>query len=185
MTRQKRQTALWPLPLLLDRLPELNVSDPFYFKTDADFFANHWRTSTYAGYLIGQGAIRQMLEQDEDEHFGRGTLIFTGASASLRGKAKFSAFASAKSGLRTMAQSIAREFGPQGIHVAHVIIDGVIDGQFVRNAGGNLAKLWIKSKGSDGALDPQAIADAFWMIHLQPRSAWMHEMDLRPFKEDR
>ena len=90
------------------------MSDPFYFKTDADFFANHWRTSTYAGYLIGQGAIRQMLEQDEDEHFGRGTLIFTGASASLRGKAKFSAFASAKSGLRTMAQSIAREFGPQG-----------------------------------------------------------------------
>jgi len=172
-----------PLRLAVHNMAAPNMPHGF-LKTDADFFANHWRTSTYAGYLIGQGTIRQMLEQDEDEHFGRGTLIFTGASASLRGKAKFSAFASAKSGLRTMAQSIAREFGPQGIHVAHVIIDGVIDGQFVRNAGGNLAKLWIKSKGSDGALDPEAIADAFWAIHRQPRSAWTQEMDLRPFKEE-
>lgn len=155
-----------------------------FLKTDADFFSNHWQTSVYAGYLMAQGAIRQMREQDIDAPYGRGTLIFTGASASLRGKARFSAFASAKAGLRNMAQAVAREFGPEDIHVAHVIIDGVIDGQFVRNAGGNLAKLWLKSKGNDGALDPEAIADAFWMLHRQPRNAWTHELDLRPFKED-
>ena len=169
-----------PLRFAVHNMAAPNMPTEF-LKTDIEFFETHWRRATFGGFLAAQAVVRQMLKQ-KGEH--RGTLIFTGASGSLRGKAKFSAFASAKAGLRAMAQSIAREFGPQGIHVGHVIIDGIIDGQFVRDAGGNLAKMWIKSKGKDGALKPDEIAKAFWMLHCQERSAWTHELDLRPFKED-
>lgn len=169
-----------PLRLAVHNMAAPNLPTEF-LKTDIAFFETHWRRATFAGFLVGQAAVRQMLTQ-QGPH--RGTLIFTGASGSLRGKAKFSAFAAAKAGLRAMAQSIAREFGPQGIHVGHIVIDGVIDGQFVRDAGGNLAKLWLKSKGENGALKPDEIAQAFWMLHTQPLSAWTHELDLRPYKED-
>lgn len=169
-----------PLRFAVHNMAAPNLPTEF-LNTDTEFFETHWRRATFGGFLVGQAVVRQMLKQDGDH---KGTLIFTGASGSLRGKAKFAAFASAKAGLRAMAQSIAREFGPQGIHVGHVVIDGIIDGQFVRDAGGNLAKMWIKSKGEDGALNPDEIAKAFWMLHEQQRSAWTHELDLRPFKED-
>jgi NAD(P)-dependent dehydrogenase (short-subunit alcohol dehydrogenase family) len=111
---------------------------------------------------------------------GRGTVIFTGASGSLRGKAGFAQFAAAKAGLRMIAQSMAREFGPQGIHVTHVVIDGGIDGERLRSRVPDM----IKERGEDGLLGIDAIADAYWHIHRQPRSAWTQELDLRPFKEN-
>lgn len=169
-----------PLAFAVHNMAAPNLPTAF-LDTDVEFFQTHWQRAALAGFLIGQATVRQMLTQ-KGPH--RGTLIFTGASGSLRGKEKFASFAAAKAGLRAMSQSIAREFGPQGIHVGHVVIDGIIDGQFVRDAGGNLAKMWLKSKGKDGALKPDEIAKAFWMLHTQERSAWTHELDLRPYKED-
>jgi NAD(P)-dependent dehydrogenase (short-subunit alcohol dehydrogenase family) len=106
-------------------------------------------------------------------------MIFTGASASLRGKPGFAHFAAAKAGLRAIAQSMAREYGPHGIHVAHVVIDGGIAGE--RLLSRNLRLL--EERGEDGLLGIDAIAEAYWQIHRQSRSAWTHEIDLRPFKE--
>lgn len=169
-----------PLRFAVHNMAAPNLPTGF-LDTSSEFFETHWRRSVFAGYNVGQAVVRQMLTQ-QGPH--RGTLVYTGASGSLRGKAKFAAFASAKAGLRAMAQSIAREFGPQGIHVGHVVIDGIIDGQFVRDAGGDLAKTWLESKGKDGSLKPDEIAKAFWMLHSQELSAWTHELDLRPFKED-
>ena len=108
-----------------------------------------------------------------------GTIIFTGATASVRGGAGFSAFAGAKFALRALAQSMARELGPKGIHVAHAIIDGAIDTAFIRD---NFPERY-KLKNMDGILDPDAIADAYFMLHSQPRSAWTQELDLRPWIE--
>ena len=105
---------------------------------------------------------------------------FTGASGSLRGKAGFSAFASGKGALRMMVQSIAREYGPLGIHVGHVVIDGVVEGEKVQTRFPG----YIESKGKDGALKLSAIADAFFAMHDQHRSAWTQELDIRPFKEE-
>ena len=110
---------------------------------------------------------------------GRGTIIFTGATASMRGGSGFAAFAGAKFALRALAQSMARELGPKGVHVAHSIIDGAIDTAFIRDNFPDRYKL----KEQDGILDPDAIADAYWSIHTQPRSAWTHEFDLRPWME--
>jgi NAD(P)-dependent dehydrogenase (short-subunit alcohol dehydrogenase family) len=106
-------------------------------------------------------------------------LLFTGATASLRGGAAFVAFAAAKAGLRSLAQSIAREYGPQGVHVAHVVIDGGIDGERLRTSAPQRAA----EAGADGLLDPEAIAETYWQLHQQHRSAWTHELDLRPYKE--
>ena len=110
---------------------------------------------------------------------GRGTVVFTGASASLRGKPGFAHFSAAKAGLRMIAQSMAREYGPTGLHVAHVVIDGGIDGERLRKG----APQMVQQRGEDGLLGIEAIADVYWQIHSQPRSAWAHEIDLRPFKE--
>ncbi|MGH8596533.1 MAG: SDR family oxidoreductase, partial [Gammaproteobacteria bacterium] len=110
---------------------------------------------------------------------GRGTVIFTGASGSMRGKPKFAHFAVAKAGLRMIAQSMAREFGPQGIHVAHVVIDGGIDGERLRT---RIPEM-VARLGPEGLLNVDAIAETYWQIHRQDRSAWTHEVDLRPFKE--
>jgi NAD(P)-dependent dehydrogenase (short-subunit alcohol dehydrogenase family) len=110
---------------------------------------------------------------------GRGTVIFTGASASLRGRPNYAHFAAAKAGLRMISQSMAREYGPLGVHVAHVIVDGGINGERLRKA-------WpeaVAQRGEDGLLDIAAIAETFWQIHSQPRSAWTQEVDLRPYKE--
>ena len=106
-------------------------------------------------------------------------MIFTGATASVRGGPGFSAFASAKHGLRALAQSMARELGPKGIHVAHSVIDGAIDTAWIAE---NFPERY-KLKEEDGILDPAAIADAYWALHCQPRSAWTHELDLRPWME--
>jgi len=110
---------------------------------------------------------------------GRGTIIFTGASASLRGKPGFAHFAAAKAGLRMIAQSMAREYGPLGIHVAHVVIDGGINGDRLLS----WAPTLTKERGENGLLGIEAIADTYWNIHRQQRSAWTQEVDLRPFKE--
>ena len=139
----------------------------------AERFEAFWRVGCFGGFLVGREAARRLVP------LGRGTIIFTGASASLRGKPGFAHFAAAKAGLRTIAQSMAREYGPLGLHIAHVVIDGGIDGERLRSRAPDLAK----ARGEDGLLGIEAIADAYWHIHRQPRSAWTQEIDLRPFKE--
>ncbi len=137
------------------------------------FFEDLWRVCAFGGFLVGREVARRMAPA------GRGTVIFTGATASLRARPPFTAFASAKAAERALAAGMAREFGPQGIHVAHVIIDGIIDGEKVASRFPQL----ISDRGPDGVLDPDAIADAFYGLHAQPRSAWTFELDLRPYKE--
>ncbi|HUH83833.1 MAG TPA: SDR family NAD(P)-dependent oxidoreductase [Stellaceae bacterium] len=139
----------------------------------AETFEEFWRVGCFGGFLVGREAARRLVA------LGRGTLIFTGASASLRGKPGFAHFAAAKAGLRAIAQSMAREFGPQGIHVAHVVIDGGIRGERLLSRVPRL----LEERGADGLLGIEAIAEAYWQIHRQPRSAWTHEIDLRPYKE--
>jgi NAD(P)-dependent dehydrogenase (short-subunit alcohol dehydrogenase family) len=143
-----------------------------FLEMDAAFFEDTWRVACFGGFLVGREAARRMVAQR------RGTLLFTGASASLRGRPPFGAFAAAKAGLRSVAQTLARAHGPQGVHVAHVVIDGGI-------AGERLARFTelVRAKGEDGLLDLDAIADTYWMLHRQHPSAWTHELDLRPFKE--
>jgi NAD(P)-dependent dehydrogenase (short-subunit alcohol dehydrogenase family) len=142
-------------------------------ETTSETFEAVWRTGCLGGFAFGREVVRAMLPR------GRGTLLFTGASASLRGRAAFVAFAAAKAGLRMVGQSLAREFGPQGIHVAHVIVDGSVYGDKILNRVPDI----LERKGPDGLLDPDAIADAYWFLHAQHRSAWSHELDLRTFKE--
>lgn len=144
-----------------------------FLEIDGKRFEEFWRVNALAGLFFGQAAIRTMLPR------GRGTLIYTGASASLRGRANFVGFASAKAALRAVAQSAAREFGPKGIHVAHVVVDGAIDGERIASF---LPKL-KEQRGPDGLLDPDAIAENYWALHTQQRSAWTHEIDLRPWVE--
>jgi NAD(P)-dependent dehydrogenase (short-subunit alcohol dehydrogenase family) len=139
----------------------------------SDAFEAFWRVGCFAGFLVGREAARRLAP------LGRGTIIFTGASASLRGRPGFAHFSAAKAGLRMISQSMAREFGPLGLHVAHVVVDGGIDGDRLRTR----APTTVKDCGEDGLLGIDAIADAYWMIHRQQRSAWTHEIDLRPFKE--
>jgi NAD(P)-dependent dehydrogenase (short-subunit alcohol dehydrogenase family) len=148
------------------------VQGPFAELAVADF-ERVWRQSCLTGFLVGREAARCMLPRK------RGTVIFTGASGSTRGRAQFAAFAAAKGGLRFMAQSMARELGPQGIHVATVLIDGAIDSERMRRDHGER----MEKLGADGALHPDAIAETYWQIHAQQRSAWSHEVDLRPWKE--
>jgi NAD(P)-dependent dehydrogenase (short-subunit alcohol dehydrogenase family) len=143
-------------------------------------FESTWRGGTFAGFLFAREAVRALLALDgSDAEPVRGSLIFTGATASLRGGAKFAAFAAAKAGLRSLAQSLARDFGPQGIHVAHVVIDGGIDGERLRSRVPQRAA----DAGDDGLLAPAAIAEAYWQLHEQHRSAWTLELDLRPYNE--
>ena len=132
-----------------------------------------WEMACFAGFLTARKAARCMAPH------GKGTMLFTGATASLRGAANFSAFAGAKAALRALAQSLARELGPRGIHVAHVVIDGAIDTAFIRE---NFPERYAL-KDQEGILNPDHIADSYWMLHLQPRDAWTHELDLRPWME--
>lgn len=143
--------------------------------TDITFedFERVWRQSTASGFLVAREAARRMLPR------GRGTIVFTGASGSLRGNPNFSAFAAAKGGLRFMAQSMARELGPKGIHVATVLLDGAIDSPMMwREHRDRMEKL-----GADGAIQPDAVAEAYWQLHSQPRNAWTFELDLRPWTQ--
>jgi NAD(P)-dependent dehydrogenase (short-subunit alcohol dehydrogenase family) len=136
-----------------------------------------WEMACMAGFLNGREAARRMVAREGEGH--KGTIIFTGATASMRGSANFAAFAGAKHALRALAQSMARELGPRGIHVAHVIIDGAIDTAFIRDTFPERYAL----KERDGILDPDHIAEAYWMLHRQPRDTWTHELDLRPWIE--
>jgi NAD(P)-dependent dehydrogenase (short-subunit alcohol dehydrogenase family) len=140
---------------------------------DAEFLEGMWRVNALAGFFFAKAALDVMLPRQ------RGTLLFTGASGSLRGKAMFGGFAQAKAALRALAQSAAREFGPQGIHVAQVIVDGAIDGDRINTFLPDLKA----SRPPDGLLDPDAIAASYWSLHQQPRSAWTHELDVRPWVE--
>ncbi|QTS88574.1 SDR family oxidoreductase [Ectopseudomonas khazarica] len=132
-----------------------------------------WEMACFAGFLTSQAVARRMVGR------GRGTILFTGATAGLRGAAGFAAFAGAKHGIRALAQSMARELGPLNVHVAHVVVDGAIDTAFIRDS---FPELYAR-KDQDGILDPAHIADSYWFLHAQPRDAWTFELDLRPWME--
>lgn len=149
-----------------------NVNFPIA-ETTARVFTKVWEMACFSGFLTGREAARRMTPR------GRGTIIFTGATASVRGGKGFAAFAAAKHGVRALSQSMARELGPQGVHVAHTIIDGAIDTAWI--AENFPARYALKDQ--DGILNPNHIADAYWMLHTQPRDAWTHELDLRPWME--
>lgn len=136
-----------------------------------------WEMACLGGFLNGREVARRMVTRTSSGR--RQTILFTGATASLRGAAGFAAFAGAKHALRALAQSMARELGPQGIHVAHAVIDGAIDTEFIRS---NFPQRYAL-KDQDGILNPEHIAESYWMLHQQPRDAWTHELDLRPYME--
>jgi NADP-dependent 3-hydroxy acid dehydrogenase YdfG len=142
-------------------------------ETDIEQFTQLWQQNCLGGFIFGKQAISQLCKHKQ------GTVIYTGATASVRAKPPFISFSAAKSGLRALAQGMAREFAPQGIHVAHVILDGVIDGERSRT---NFPDL-VSSKAENGLLNLEAIADTYWSLHRHPASTWTHEMDLRPFSE--
>jgi NAD(P)-dependent dehydrogenase (short-subunit alcohol dehydrogenase family) len=135
----------------------------------AEDFERCWKVGCLGGFLVGQAAARRMVPR------GAGTILFTGATAALRGSARFANLAVPKFGLRALAQSMARELGPQGIHVAHVVIDGQIDSARHRHL--------IEERGPESLLAPEAIAEAYLQLHRQARSAWTQELDLRPWVE--
>jgi NAD(P)-dependent dehydrogenase (short-subunit alcohol dehydrogenase family) len=157
--------------------PGANVNIPILETTERVFF-KVWEMACKAGFLTGREAARIMLKH------GKGSIFFTGATASLRGGSGYAAFASAKAGLRAMAQSMARELGPQNIHVAHLVIDAGVDTSFVRER-------IAQARGADVAanlpadvlMEPTSIAEAYWALHVQSRDAWTFEMDLRPYGE--
>jgi len=149
-----------------------NVPSSILDETARKYF-KIWEMAAFAGFLSAREVAKRLVGR------GRGTMLFTGASASLRGSANFAAFAGAKHALRALAQSLARELGPQNIHVAHVVIDGAIDTAFIRE---NFPERYAL-KNRDGILNPEHIADAYWQIHCQPRDAWTFELDLRPWIE--
>ena len=136
-------------------------------------FYKIWEMACFAGFLTAQAVARRMVTRE------RGSIIFTGATAGTRGAAGFAAFATAKHGLRALAQSMARELGPRNIHVAHAVVDGAIDTAFIRD---NFPERYAQ-KDQDGILDPAHIADSYWFLHAQPRDAWTFELDLRPWIE--
>jgi NAD(P)-dependent dehydrogenase (short-subunit alcohol dehydrogenase family) len=157
--------------------PGANVNFPILDTTER-VFRKVWEMACYGGFLAGREAARLMLPH------GKGTILFTGATASLRGGIGYAAFASAKFGLRAVAQSMARELGPKNIHVAHLVIDAGVDTAFVRER--------IKARGGEQALanlqpdqlmDPESVANAYWYLHSQPRDGWTFELDLRPYRE--
>ncbi|MBX9700208.1 MAG: SDR family NAD(P)-dependent oxidoreductase, partial [Acetobacteraceae bacterium] len=149
-----------------------NVNFPLLETTDR-VFRKVWEMACEAGFFAGREAARLMLPR------GRGSIFFTGATASLRGGAGYAAFASAKAGLRAVAQSMARELAPRGIHVAHLVIDAGVDTAWVR---ARRAEAGRPTEPGD-LMEPASIAETYWMLHHQPRDAWTHELDLRPHGE--
>ncbi|HRO02256.1 MAG TPA: SDR family NAD(P)-dependent oxidoreductase [Terricaulis sp.] len=168
--------AIAPLEVVIAN-PGANVNFPILDTTERVFF-KVWEMACKAGFLTGREAARIMLKH------GRGSIFFTGATASVRGGAGYAAFASAKAGLRAAAQSMARELGPKNIHVAHLIIDAGVDTDFVREriaaARGEEA---AQTLPADVLMNPASIAETYWMLHQQSRDAWTFEMDLRPYGE--
>lgn len=132
-----------------------------------------WEMACFSGFLAGREVARRMVGR------GRGTILYTGATAGIRGAANFAAFAGAKHALRALAQSMARELGPRNIHVAHVVVDGAIDTDFIK---ATFPEMYAR-KDQDGILNPEHIAANYWHLHSQPRDAWTFELDLRPWME--
>ena len=148
-------------------------------------YTKMWEMACLAGFLNGREVAKRMVARSNESDqpskgvSQKGTIIFTGATASLRGGANFAGFSGGKMALRGLAQSMARELGPMGIHVAHTIIDGAIDTEFIRTLFPD--RYALKDQG--GIMNPDHIADAYWMLHQQPRDTWTHELDLRPYME--
>ena len=165
------ESTVGPIEVLVFNIGA-NVAASILEETARKYF-KIWEMGCFGGFLNGREVAKRMVTRE------RGTIIFTGATASIRGAANFAAFAGAKHALRALAQSMARELGPRGIHVAHTVIDGAIDTAFIRDLFPDRYAL----KAQDGILNPEHIADAYWMLHAQPRDAWTHELDLRPYME--
>ena len=142
-------------------------------ETSTQVYRKVWEMCALAGFLVGREVAKKMLPRQQ------GTILFTGASASLRGNSGFAAFAGGKHALRALAQSMARELGPQGIHIAHVIVDGLIENEATKEF---LPDLYA-SKGENGIIQPDDLAEVYWQLHQQPKSAWTFEQDIRPFAE--
>jgi hypothetical protein len=145
-------------------------------ETTEKLFTKAWELACYAGFLVGREAAKQMLPR------GRGTILFTGATASLRGGKGFAAFSAAKFGLRAVAQAMARELGPKGVHVVHLIIDAGVDSAAIheRLKGSGVDLETVKP---DSLTKTSSIAESYWFAHLQSRDGWTHELDLRPSVE--
>lgn len=144
-----------------------------------EMFEELWRLCTYGGFLVGRETARRVLPPGEGVRETQATLVFTGATASLRARPPFTAFASAKAGERALAHGMAREFGPRGLHVAHAVIDGVVNGEQVNSRFPQIRD----QLGAQGMLEPDAVADAYWTLHMQHPTTWTLELDLRPYKE--
>ena len=171
---EKIEKDIGPIDLVI-----FNVGGNVYFpilETTARVFRKVWEMACFAGFFSGREAARYMIPR------GKGKIFFTGASASMRGKSGYSAFSAGKAGLRMLAQSMARELGPQNIHVAHLIIDAGVDTAFVRE------RITAAGKDPDDLppdtlMDPRSVAEAYWMLYHQKRDGWTHELDLRPYGE--
>jgi NAD(P)-dependent dehydrogenase (short-subunit alcohol dehydrogenase family) len=171
---ERIESEIGPVEVLVFNIGA-NVPSSILDETARKYF-KVWEMACLGGFLYGREVAKRMVTRKGDH---KGTIIFTGATASLRGSANFAAFAGAKHALRALAQSMARELGPRGIHVAHTIIDGAIDTEFIRE---NFPERYAL-KDQDGIVNPDHIAESYWMLHRQPRDAWTHEMDLRPWME--
>ncbi len=173
------ETTIGPIEVLVFNIGA-NVPCSILDETARKYF-KVWEMACLGGFLNGREVAKRMVARGDAGVTGgrKGTIIFTGATASLRGSANFAAFSGAKHALRALAQSMARELGPLGVHVAHTIIDGAIDTEFIRE---NFPQRYAL-KSEDGILNPEHIADMYWMLHMQPRDAWTHELDLRPWME--
>ncbi len=168
---QKIEAEIAPIEVAIFNIGA-NVRFPIT-ETTARVYFKVWEMACFGGFLMGREAAKVMLPR------GRGTIIFTGATASLRGRDGFAAFAGAKHALRALAQSMARELWPKGIHVAHPVIDGAIDTDFIRT---NFPERYA-TKDQGGIVNPEHIADLYWHLHQQPRDAWTHETEIRPWME--
>jgi NAD(P)-dependent dehydrogenase (short-subunit alcohol dehydrogenase family) len=169
------ETSIGPIEVLVFNIGA-NAPSSVLDETARKYF-KIWEMACFSGFLNGREVAKRMVTRTSAER--KQTIIFTGATASLRGSAGFAAFSGAKMALRALAQSMARELGLRSIHVAHSIIDGAIDTAFIRDTFPERYAL----KEQDGILNPDHIADAYWMLHQQPRDAWTHELDLRPYME--
>jgi hypothetical protein len=167
----QRADAAAPLEVVIFNIGA-NVNFPI-LETTERVFRKVWELACYAGFLSGREAARIMVPR------GHGSIFFTGATASMRGGKGYAAFSAAKFGLRAVAQSMARELGPQGIHVAHLVIDAGVDTEWVRQR--------MAARGASPSdrtlMSPDSIADVYWGLHRQPRDAWTHELDVRPNNE--
>ncbi len=165
------ETTIGPIEVMVFNIGA-NVPCSILEETARKYF-KIWEMACFGAFLTGREVAKRMVTRE------RGTIIFTGATAGMRGAAGFAAFSGAKHALRALAQSMARELGPRNIHVAHVVVDGAIDTDFIQQT---FPELYAK-KDQDGILNPAHIAENYWHLSQQPRDTWTHELDLRPWME--